>query len=193
MEHLSPGETGVRDGTMAVHERLGGLSRPFTSGFPLHFVGCDGWQHTCRASVSVISAAGDVIAVEGVEVLVVGVRRADELPRGQIDVVSPGVRGVLLKYEMGELGGDKNLYPKFLVRIWLGVPALPGDLRREPYQGAEHQAMDPTAVHGITQFSNLSKEELEVTYLGVKGGTGIGRLENVAAEMEVRDLPEIFE
>ncbi|GER57880.1 cysteine proteinase-like protein [Striga asiatica] len=58
---------------------------------------------------------------------------------------------------------------------------------------AEHQVMDPIVVHGITQFSNLFEEELEVTYLGVKGGTGTGRLENVAVEMEVRDLSKIFD
>ncbi|GER33619.1 ubiquitin carboxyl-terminal hydrolase [Striga asiatica] len=64
------------------------------------------------------------------------------------------------------------------------VLALPGDLRREPYQGGGAPGDGPHRRPRITQFSNLSEEELEVTYLGVKGGTGTGRLENVAAEME---------
>ncbi|GER50325.1 RNA polymerase sigma factor, partial [Striga asiatica] len=40
-----------------------------------------------------VAIAGDVIPIEGVEVLVVGLRRADELPRGQIDVVAPAGGG----------------------------------------------------------------------------------------------------
>lgn len=62
-------------------------------------------------------------------------------------------------------------------------------------RAAEHQAMDPTAVHGITQFSDLSAEEFEGMYMGVKGGGAAAPWENgaVAAEMEVGDLPDSFD
>ncbi|KAL0298876.1 UNVERIFIED_CONTAM: putative cysteine protease RD19D [Sesamum radiatum] len=64
-------------------------------------------------------------------------------------------------------------------------------------RAAEHQAMDPTAVHGVTQFSDLSEKEFEGMYMGVKGGGGGAALwENgvaAAAELEVGDLPESFD
>lgn len=62
-------------------------------------------------------------------------------------------------------------------------------------RAAEHQAMDPTAVHGVTQFSDLSEEEFEGLYMGVKGGSADAPWESgvVAAEMEVGDLPESFD
>ncbi|KAM4104841.1 hypothetical protein ACJW30_06G189000 [Castanea mollissima] len=35
---------------------------------------------------------------------------------------------------------------------------------------AKHQVLDPTAVHGVTPFSDLSEEEFEELYTGVRGG-----------------------
>ncbi|XP_051120148.1 probable cysteine protease RD19D isoform X2 [Andrographis paniculata] len=58
-------------------------------------------------------------------------------------------------------------------------------------RAAEHQAVDPTAVHGVTQFSDLSEEEFERMYLGMNGGGGV--VENRAAEMDVGDLPASFD
>ncbi|KAK4430984.1 putative cysteine protease RD19D [Sesamum alatum] len=64
-------------------------------------------------------------------------------------------------------------------------------------RAAEHQAMDPSAVHGVTQFSDLSEEEFEGMYMGVKGGGGAAPWENggvaAAEELEVGDLPESFD
>ncbi|KAL3649641.1 putative cysteine protease rd19d [Castilleja foliolosa] len=63
-------------------------------------------------------------------------------------------------------------------------------------RAAEHQAMDPTAVHGITQFSDLSGEEFEGMYMGVKGEGVSGTSENgvgAAEEMGVGELPESFD
>lgn len=62
-------------------------------------------------------------------------------------------------------------------------------------RAVEHQAMDPTAVHGVTQFSDLSAEEFERMYMGVKGGATASPWENdvVAEEMEVGGLPESFD
>ncbi|KAL8224117.1 hypothetical protein R6Q57_019592 [Mikania cordata] len=62
-------------------------------------------------------------------------------------------------------------------------------------RAGEHQLLDPTAVHGVTPFSDLSEEEFESMYLGVKAGgvnprnSGVG----TAAPKDVRDLPEDFD
>ncbi|KAJ9553691.1 hypothetical protein OSB04_017736 [Centaurea solstitialis] len=64
-------------------------------------------------------------------------------------------------------------------------------------RAAEHQLLDPTAVHGVTPFSDLSEEEFETMFTGVKGGGIIdrknGEVGTVAAAMEVKDLPEDFD
>ncbi|XWS56392.1 hypothetical protein CRYUN_Cryun09bG0081500 [Craigia yunnanensis] len=66
-------------------------------------------------------------------------------------------------------------------------------------RAAEHQVLDPTAVHGVTQFSDLSEGEFERLYTGVKGGTGAvaARLmDGVGSEaelLEVDGLPESFD
>lgn len=61
-------------------------------------------------------------------------------------------------------------------------------------RAAEHQALDPTAVHGITPFSDLSEEEFERLYTGVKGGFGFANgIVETAPPLEVRDLPESFD
>ncbi|KHN00877.1 Cysteine proteinase 15A [Glycine soja] len=41
-------------------------------------------------------------------------------------------------------------------------------------RAAEHQALDPTAVHGVTQFSDLTEVEFEKLYTGVNGGGRCG-------------------
>ncbi|KAK2457622.1 Papain family cysteine protease [Trifolium repens] len=61
-------------------------------------------------------------------------------------------------------------------------------------KAAEHQVLDPTAIHGVTQFSDLSEEEFERFYTGVKGGfpssNGVG---GVAPPLDVEGLPENFD
>ncbi|TKY51638.1 Cysteine proteinase 15A [Spatholobus suberectus] len=58
-------------------------------------------------------------------------------------------------------------------------------------KAAEHQALDRTAVHGVTQFSDLTEDEFERLYTGVSGGfqwnNGAG---GVAPPLEVDGLPE---
>ncbi|KAK6933427.1 Peptidase C1A, papain C-terminal [Dillenia turbinata] len=39
-------------------------------------------------------------------------------------------------------------------------------------RAAENQALDPTAVHGVTQFSDLDEEEFERAFMGLRGGGG---------------------
>lgn len=61
-------------------------------------------------------------------------------------------------------------------------------------KAVEHQALDPTAIHGVTQFSDLSDEEFERFYTGVRGGfpssNGVGE---VAPPLDVEGLPENFD
>lgn len=63
-------------------------------------------------------------------------------------------------------------------------------------RAAEHQALDPTAVHGVTPFSDLTEAEFEAMYMGVRGGGGaqlVNGVSGTAAEMEVEGLPESFD
>lgn len=67
-------------------------------------------------------------------------------------------------------------------------------------RAAEHQAMDPTAIHGVTRFSDLTEEEFEMMYMGVKGGRevlGNDHVESAAAAAtvmtDVTYLPENFD
>ncbi|GLT66790.1 hypothetical protein SLA2020_391390 [Shorea laevis] len=73
-----------------------------------------------------------------------------------------------------------------------------GIFARNIIRAAEHQALDPTAVHGVTQFSDLSEAEFERMYTGVKGGSGFQLMkgvegDEVAAPLEVDGLPESFD
>ncbi|XP_029128284.1 probable cysteine protease RD19D [Cajanus cajan] len=58
-------------------------------------------------------------------------------------------------------------------------------------RAAEHQALDPTAVHGVTQFSDLTEDEFQRFYTGVNGGFPSNN--GVAPPLEVDDLPENFD
>lgn len=62
-------------------------------------------------------------------------------------------------------------------------------------RAAEHQLLDPTAVHGVTPFSDLSDEEFERMYTGMKGGSLVmnGRDEKMMEMIEVDRLPESFD
>ncbi|KAL8145908.1 hypothetical protein AgCh_003879 [Apium graveolens] len=70
-----------------------------------------------------------------------------------------------------------------------------GIFAKNMMRAAEHQALDPTAVHGVTQFSDLSEEEFETRFLGVKGGKS-GALLGGGGEapvLDVKGLPESFD
>ena len=74
-----------------------------------------------------------------------------------------------------------------------------GIFARNMVRAADHQALDPTAVHGITPFSDLSEEEFERTYTGFRGGPGFHNRnaaedsEQTAVEVGGGDLPESFD
>ncbi|KAL8130621.1 hypothetical protein V2J09_019776 [Rumex salicifolius] len=65
-------------------------------------------------------------------------------------------------------------------------------------RAAEHQAMDPTAVHGVTPYMDLTPDEFERMYLGLNAGGasaggGLAEGEPMAPPLDVRDLPESFD
>ncbi|CAE6076296.1 unnamed protein product [Arabidopsis arenosa] len=70
-----------------------------------------------------------------------------------------------------------------------------GIFAKNVLKAAEHQMMDPTAVHGVTQFSDLTEEEFKRMYTGV-ADVGGSRGHTVGAEapmVEVDGLPEDFD
>ncbi|XP_010918606.2 probable cysteine protease RD19D [Elaeis guineensis] len=71
-----------------------------------------------------------------------------------------------------------------------------GVFARNLARAAEHQALDPTAVHGITPFSDLTEEEFERAFMGIaaKDDKGGASAESpTAPRMEVDGLPSSFD
>ncbi|CAL9154188.1 unnamed protein product [Musa hybrid cultivar] len=73
-----------------------------------------------------------------------------------------------------------------------------GVFARNLARAAEHQALDPTAVHGVTPFSDLTEEEFETAFTGLSaqdkaGWPGRGAEFPTAAAMEVGGLPSSFD
>ncbi|CAL5082957.1 unnamed protein product [Urochloa decumbens] len=67
-------------------------------------------------------------------------------------------------------------------------------------RAAAHQALDPTARHGVTPFSDLTREEFEARLTGVRAGGDVQRLVRgsmpaaaPATEAEVARLPASFD
>ncbi|KAJ0260534.1 Cysteine protease RD19A [Hirschfeldia incana] len=53
-----------------------------------------------------------------------------------------------------------------------------------------HQKMDPSARHGVTQFSDLTPSEFRRMHLGVRGGFKLPKDANQAPILPTEDLPE---
>ncbi|KAJ0967115.1 hypothetical protein J5N97_024032 [Dioscorea zingiberensis] len=63
-------------------------------------------------------------------------------------------------------------------------------------RAAEHQALDPTAVHGVTSFSDLTEDEFERAFTGLAMGSDNGLLsaeQPTAPEMDTSHLPSNFD
>ncbi|CAH9077177.1 unnamed protein product [Cuscuta europaea] len=62
-------------------------------------------------------------------------------------------------------------------------------------RAAEHQIMDPTAVHGVTPFSDLTEDEFERMYMGFSGGGRTSLLgdSTEAPPLDVKGLPVNFD
>ncbi|MCL7045214.1 hypothetical protein MKW94_011057, partial [Papaver nudicaule] len=46
-----------------------------------------------------------------------------------------------------------------------------GVFAKNMIRAAKHQALDPTAIHGVTPFSDLSEDEFERLFTGLKSGS----------------------
>ncbi|OVA17985.1 Peptidase C1A [Macleaya cordata] len=71
-----------------------------------------------------------------------------------------------------------------------------GIFAKNMIRAAEHQALDPTAIHGITPFSDLSEDEFENLYTGLKVGSPSpfsNEVSSTAPAMEVDGLPSSFD
>ncbi|GAA0140165.1 cysteine protease [Lithospermum erythrorhizon] len=76
-----------------------------------------------------------------------------------------------------------------------------GNFAKNVVRAAEHQLLDPSAVHGVTQFFDLSEDEFEKMYMGLPGGrlsgSRLGRNRvggaDEAVSLEVDGLPEEFD
>lgn len=67
---------------------------------------------------------------------------------------------------------------------------------RNIVRAAEHQALDPTAVHGVTPFSDLTEDEFERRFTGLAMESDKGRIsagQHIAPEMDTRRLPVSFD
>ncbi|CAN7108126.1 unnamed protein product [Brassica rapa subsp. narinosa] len=56
-----------------------------------------------------------------------------------------------------------------------------------------HQKMDPSARHGVTQFSDLTRSEFREKHLGVRGGFKLPKDANKAPILPTENLPEDFD
>ena len=69
-----------------------------------------------------------------------------------------------------------------------------GIFAKNMIRAAKHQVLNPTAVHGVTPFSDLSEEEFEELYTGVRGGnTDTDVVKETGPLLEVGGLPESFD
>ena len=87
-----------------------------------------------------------------------------------------------------EYGKEYSTSEEYLHRL--------GIFARNLIRAVEHQALDPTAVHGVTPFSDLTEEEFESTFMGLRGGgprLDVDGVAGAASMMEVRGLPESFD
>lgn len=56
-----------------------------------------------------------------------------------------------------------------------------------------HQKMDPSARHGVTQFSDLTRSEFRKKHLGVRGGFKLPKDANKAPILPTENLPQDFD
>ncbi len=64
--------------------------------------------------------------------------------------------------------------------------------RHNLMKAVEHQALDPTAVHGVTEFSDLTEEEFAAQFLGLKVPEAIKNAPS-GPNLPTGDLPEEFD
>ncbi|CAK7325393.1 unnamed protein product [Dovyalis caffra] len=60
-------------------------------------------------------------------------------------------------------------------------------------RAVEHQALDPTAIHGVTPFMDLTEEEFERLYTGVSGASAVPVVEGSMSFVDASGLPDSFD
>lgn len=111
----------------------------------------------------------------------------DLLIRQVVDEAEPKVLSsedhfTLFKKKFGKVYGSiEEHYYRFSV--------FKANLRR----AMRHQKMDPSARHGVTQFSDLTGSEFRRKHLGVKGGFKLPKDANQAPILPTHNLPEEFD
>jgi cathepsin F len=64
--------------------------------------------------------------------------------------------------------------------------------RHNLMKAIEHQALDPTAVHGVTEFSDLTEDEFAARFLGLKAPEAIEKAPS-GPDLPTGDLPIEFD
>ncbi|GMY05713.1 cysteine protease RD19A-like [Fagus crenata] len=65
--------------------------------------------------------------------------------------------------------------------------------QRNLRRARKHQRLDPSAIHGVTQFSDLTRSEFRMTVLGLRGGLRLPADANTAPILPTDALPEDFD
>ncbi|GAB2222681.1 hypothetical protein Droror1_Dr00016804 [Drosera rotundifolia] len=135
-------------------------------------------------TVLFIAAALGVAAVDSGEPMIHQVTENDN------NGVGVGTEMMFARF-VAEYGKEYGTREEYVKRM--------GIFARNVVRVGEHQAMDPTARHGVTEFMDLTEEEFERMYmgLGVEGvgvmaaevGGGVGE----GGEAEVEGFPESFD
>ncbi|KAL8160672.1 hypothetical protein V2J09_002209 [Rumex salicifolius] len=124
------------------------------------------------------------------------------------EVYSAGSDDILIQQVVGEdvvAGGDLNaltdhhhfsLFKKKFGKTYASVEehdyrftVFKANLRR----AKRHQKLDPSATHGVTQFSDLTRSEFKNKVLGLRGGLRLPSDANKAPILPTDNLPEDFD
>nr|GMC50101.1 probable cysteine protease RD19D [Ipomoea batatas] len=97
----------------------------------------------------------------------------DEIPAAGENLLGTATE-VRFKSFMQEHGKAYDTREEYVYRL--------GVFAKNLIRAAEHQILDPTAVHGVTRFSDLTADEFEKMYMGVLKGPGRASLLSGKAE-----------
>ncbi|XP_004307346.1 PREDICTED: cysteine proteinase 15A-like [Fragaria vesca subsp. vesca] len=106
-------------------------------------------------------------------------------------------------HDTNKLLGTEKEFKIFMEKYGKKYPTMKeymhrlGVFAKNMIRAAEHQALDPTAVHGVTPFSDLEEEEFKRMYTGVRGAPGLtnggGGAGSTVELLDVSGLPESFD
>ncbi|XP_031119989.1 probable cysteine protease RD19D [Ipomoea triloba] len=111
----------------------------------------------------------------------------DEIPAAGENLLGTATE-VRFKSFMQEHGKAYDTHEEYVYRL--------GVFAKNLIRAAEHQILDPTAVHGVTRFSDLTADEFEKMYMGVLKGPARDSLlggKEEAPRLDVSGLPDNFD